>query len=135
MPRIKDQTQQLGIGHVQQAGQFIRALHKAGTMMMKHRGQARVCFHGPGDVFSAGGKDLPLRIRETHIGPCAPGMARAQGIGPIVIGQDQKGHLFVLSPLCDLGQEACDLQALSPARRMRISILQGHGHKGPQQCH
>src|ERR1051326_4143445 len=91
---IEDQPYKIGIGHVQEKGDFFRRLDIPGTMMMESQRQAGLLTYSTSDALSATSKGLPLRQAQTHLRCDTPRVLRSHRVCTVGIGKNDEGALI-----------------------------------------
>src|SRR5579859_5146609 len=107
-------------------GDFIWRLDVASTMVMKGRAEPGRIAHHAGNTLGSVYEDLPLLLAQAHLCGDAPGIACADRLGPIGIGQNEQWSLGALTMLCDCGEQLGCLQDLGLSAGMVSWIFQGY---------
>src|SRR6266700_763120 len=124
MAGVKAETEQAGVGVLQEMRDFIRRFDEASAMVVKDRAQARLLANGKRDSLDTFGKRSPLRVSQTFGFRDSPGALCAYGVCAVVVCQDDEWRVA-----CNRCEEPRRFEGHFLAGRMSAFIGKGDWNK------
>src|ERR1035438_5329519 len=119
---VEHQPEPLGIGQLQQSGDFIRRLHIPGAVMVEDGPQARLLINSVRQPVRAGSEYFPLRGTESRLRGHTAGLECSFRHGAVVVRQDQVRRRGSRHG----GQQSRSLHRSEEPARVRGRVLQYH---------